>query len=112
MAGAPRTFSTRMASARSSMERHCTYSRAWGRAVWSTRLIGPPGRYSTGCGTPEYCMYGKKKFSRQERTEHHKFVSLIFQVEHLSDLAPPVSQSRDPVAGLHGADPSAHLDKS
>ena len=42
-------------------------------------------------------------------------VALIFQVCNLSDLAPTVPRryaKLDSVAGLHGADPSAHLDKS
>ena len=41
-------------------------------------------------------------------------VSLIFQsLRGLSDLAPTANAvALDLVAGLHGADPSAHLDKS
>ena len=58
---------------------------------------------------------GIKKALSKERTRHAvAMVSLIFQsLLGLSDLAPTANAvALDLVAGLHGADPSAHLDKS
>jgi hypothetical protein len=53
----------------------------------------------------------KKVLSARENIAMHVHLS-SFRPCDLSDLAPSVRLLPDPVAGLHGADPSAHLDKS